>query len=88
MNKPVTKTESELVERINKSFVEADITKRWSEGIEHHPKAKELAREIGSIDWLFGGDSFSFEFGGDGDNGEQLTYLLDILFDLRDAEAK
>jgi len=88
MNKPITETESKLVKRIEKANVETDITKRWSEGTEHHPEAEKLAREIGSIDWIFGDDSFCFKFGGDGDNGEMLAYLLDILFELRDAESK
>ena len=43
-------------------------------------------REIAALDWLYCSDSFGFKFGGDGDNGEHLIYLLDILFDLQDAE--
>jgi hypothetical protein len=88
MNQPITKTEKEISERIVKTNVETDITKRWENGTPHHPEAERLARETAAIDWLFGGDNFCFKFGGDGDNGETLAYLLDVLFDLKDAEAQ
>lgn len=61
--------------------VETNITKRWEDGTPHHPKSEEIARSIGEIDFEHGGDFFCFKFGGDGDNGEHLTYLLDIHFE-------
>ena len=61
--------------------VEYDINKRWENGIPHHPLAKSLARKLGELDWEFQSDSLCLKFGGDGDNGEALTYLLDIHFD-------
>ncbi len=88
MTNPTTKLEKDLLERTQKANIETDINKRWEQGIDHHPEAEKLAREIAAIDWVFGDDSFCFKFGGDGDNGEQLCYLLNILFDLRDAEAQ
>jgi hypothetical protein len=66
--------------------VETDINKRWEEGMDHHPKAEELARAIGDLDLKYGGDYFCFKFGGDGDNGEHLTYLLDIYFEEKEKE--
>jgi len=58
---------------------------RWEQGIEHHPKSKELARFIGDLDYEYG-DYFCFKFGGDGDNGEQLMYLMDVYFENKDNE--
>jgi hypothetical protein len=56
---------------------------RWEKGLPHHPKAKDLAREIAKIDFD-NGDYFCFKFGGDGDNGEHLTYLLDCYFECKE----
>lgn len=56
---------------------------RWEKGLDHHPKAEEMAREIAEIDYN-NGDYFCFKFGGDGDNGEHLTYLLDCYFECKD----
>lgn len=87
MAKPVTKLEQELERRVGSVSISTDINYRWEHGIDHHPEAEKLAREIAAIDWLYGHDSLGLKFGGDGDNGENLAYLLDILFDLRDAES-
>lgn len=67
------------------SKVERDINKRWEEGIDHHPKAYEIAKAIGELDYKLGGDYFCFKFGGDGDNGEHLAYLLSIYFESLEA---
>lgn len=88
MKNPITQTEKDILERIEKMGIDTDITKRWEQGIDHHPEAKKLAKEIAAIDWMFGDDGFGFKFGGDGDNGDELIYLLNILFDLKDAEAR
>lgn len=66
-------------------MVERDITKRWEAGIPHHTKSIELAESISYIDYYYGGDSFVFKFGGDGDNGETLMYLMDIYFECLDS---
>jgi hypothetical protein len=84
--KPTTKFENELEKKLLSLNIETDITKRWENGIEHHPKSVQLAKEIATIDWLYGNDSLCFKFGGDGDNGEHLIYLLDILFDFQDKQ--
>lgn len=83
----VLKSQKELQERLKIFGIETNIAKRWEEGWEHREDAEILARELGDLDWLFADDSFCFKFGGDGDNGETLIYLLDILLELREKEA-
>lgn len=61
--------------------VNYDIDSRWENGVDHHPKSEEMARKLGKIDLHFNNDQFCFKFGGDGDNGETLMYLLDIYFE-------
>jgi len=61
--------------------VEYDIDKRSDCDIDHHPKSVELFNRIRDIDERFNDDSFDWRSGGDGDNGEELMYLLDIIFD-------
>jgi hypothetical protein len=65
--------------------VEFDITKRWEEGTDHHPKSEEIYKALDYLDFNFGGDFFCFTAGGDGDNGEHIMYLLDIYFECLDA---
>ena len=57
---------------------------RWEAGIPHDPRSEELYKELADLDWKYGGDSFCFKSGGDGDNGEQLMYLLDMYFEKKD----
>lgn len=65
------------------SGVITNITERWENGVEHHPEAIKIARAIGELDFKYGNDALSLNFGGDGDNGEHLTYLLSIYFELK-----
>jgi len=65
-------------------MIETDINKRWEEGFEHHKKSKELMRVLKDLDFKYGNDFFCFKYGGDGDNGEHLMYLLDIYFEIKD----
>jgi len=67
-------------------MIETDITKRWENGIDHHPDSEKLYGEIAHLDFKYGGDRFCFKTGGDGDNGEHLMYLLDIYFERKDEE--
>ena len=64
--------------------METNITKRWEKGIDHHNKSIEIYRALEYMDFIFGGDFFSFKSGGDGDNGEHLMYLLDLYFESKD----
>lgn len=68
--------------------VEYDINKRWETGADHHPRSETLYRRIAAADYEHNGDSFCFKSGGDGDNGEELMYLLDILFEEDDVRAQ
>ena len=64
--------------------IEADIRKRWQNGIDHHPRAKKIFNAIRASDWAFGGDHFCWKSGGDGDNGEILKYALSVWCELED----
>jgi len=66
-------------------MVERDINKRWELGIEHHPESVKIFNALDHIDFKYGGDFFYWKSGGDGDNGEQLMYELDIYFECLDA---
>lgn len=61
--------------------VEYDIGKRWEQGIDHHPKSQALMAKIADVDFIFNDDHFCWKIGGDGDNGEALMFLLDVIFD-------
>ena len=76
----------ELYEKITRSEVILDITERWVTGIEHHKKSEELARLIDAVDMLCLDNYFCLKFGGDGDNGEFLLYILDIILELESEE--
>lgn len=71
-----------------RKIVEKNINKRGELEIEHHPKSIELFKNIAYIDSKYGGNSFSWKSGGDGDNGEMLMYALDIYFECLDAKVK
>jgi hypothetical protein len=60
------------------------IVQRWEEGVPHDPRSIKIANGIAEIDFNECSDSFGFKFGGDGDNGETLMYLLDVYFERED----
>lgn len=60
---------------------------RWEQGIPHDPRSEKIARGIAKID-RENGDELDLRFGGDGDNGETLMYLLDCYFAEMDKENK
>lgn len=64
--------------------IEADVAKRWENGIEHHPEAERIFKLIKESDWAFGNDYFCWKDGGDGDNGECLKFTLSVLLELRE----
>lgn len=74
----------ELWNKCEEYGIEADINKRWENGIEHHPEAEKIFNLIKQADWVFGEDYFCWKNGGDGDNGETLMYSLSVLLELRD----
>lgn len=58
------------------------IDERWQEsGYEHDSRSIELAYSIRDLDTE---DQMDLKFGGDGDNGEILLYLLDMHFERED----
>lgn len=78
----------DLAERLKKHpEIEIDLNVRWEQGIDHHKSSEKMFKLIETADWLFGGDYFCWKSGGDGDNGESLMYLMDVIFELEDAES-
>lgn len=67
------------------STVETDLTMRWEQKIPHHPHSMALFNILRTVDEKYGGDTFDWRCGGDGDNGETLMYELDIYFELLEA---
>jgi hypothetical protein len=65
-------------------MIETNITKRWENGINHHPKSIELMEALMKIDYDLCDDFFCWKMGGAGDNGEFLMYELDIYFESKD----
>lgn len=63
---------------------ETNLTKRWEDGTPHHPESLVLYKRIEAANFKLCGDYFRFKSGGDGDNGETLMYLLDMIFEARD----
>ena len=57
---------------------------RWEQGINHDPRSVALYKSIADIDYNIGDDVFGWKAGGDGDNGEELMYLLDVHFERED----
>lgn len=60
------------------------IDERWEQGIPHDKRSVALYEEIARIDAEYGDDSFQWQAGGDGDNGENLMYILDVYFEETD----
>lgn len=61
------------------------ITERWEQGIPHDIRSQKIFNGIAELDFIHGSDFFRFKSGGDGDNGEHLMYLLDMYFEIQDA---
>jgi hypothetical protein len=61
--------------------VSNDVNQRWEKGTPHHPKSLALVKAIQHLDQRYCDGMFDLQTGGDGDNGESLLYLLDILFE-------
>lgn len=72
-----------LRNQCKKLGIEADVNKRWEQGIEHHPEAVRIYELLKDSDWAFGNDYFCWKSGGDGDNGETLMYALSVMIELR-----
>jgi hypothetical protein len=57
------------------------VEQRWEQGLPHNKHSTALARKLADIDNRLGNGQLDLKFGGDGDNGEHLLYLLDIYFE-------
>jgi len=86
VNQPVIQSHIEMAARLQKSGIDYDLSARWERGQERSAEAENMAREIADLDWLLYGDSLGLDFGGDGDSGEFLIDLINILFELRKSE--
>lgn len=62
------------------------VSERWEQGISHDPRSIKIAKGIAAVDFEQCSDSFDWTFGGDGDNGETLLYLLDVYFEREDSK--
>ena len=69
-------------------MIETDIGKRWETGIPHNPKSVQLMAEIQYVDFKYNNDYFCWKIGGDGDNGEALMYVLDLIFEAKEKKVK
>jgi len=82
-----TKERIEYMNKMQNEYPKVDGVEygdRWSLGMDHHPKSKELYKKIEKIDFVWFDDHFCWKSGGDGDTGETLMYALDIIFDEKD----
>lgn len=75
-----------LKARCKKFGIITDVNYRWEKGISHHPKSETMMKLIMEADMEFADDYFCWKVGGDGDNGESMMYLLDIIYELEDKE--
>jgi len=73
-------------QKITYDGINTDGESRWENGVDHHPDAVELMRHLRFLDNI-NGDYFDWRTGGDGDNGEELLYHLDMFFEMKDKRA-
>ncbi len=57
------------------------VKERGEQAVLHDSRSIKIAHEMARIDVRYGDDTLDLKFGGDGDNGEHLMYLLDIYFE-------
>lgn len=57
---------TDLLQKCRDLGIETDITKRWEEGVPHHPRSVEVMEALAELDFYLGGDFFGFKMGGDG----------------------
>lgn len=69
--------------KLDYTGIETNIEKRWERGMDHHPKSIEFAKHVHAVEMMSKND-FYLDFGGDGDNGETVLFLLDIFFEAQE----
>lgn len=57
---------------------------RWEDGIPHHPMSKRIVEFMADHDFNDYDDYFNIKIGGDGDNGENMMFLMDAFFEMLD----
>jgi hypothetical protein len=77
-----------ILQEYKKYKIEMNAENRWEKATKHHPKSEELMRHVMEIDYKHNDDYFGFKIGGDGDNGEQLMYLMDAYFEMKEKKDK
>jgi hypothetical protein len=65
-----------------------DIGERWEKGIPHKPEVDKLVHLISKMDWAMNSGALDIKMGGDGDNGEDIMFILDELIDQGKLEIK
>jgi len=72
-----------MSKKLDYTGVETDVNTRWEEGMDHHPMSMEFRNHIREMEKKHKSD-FYLDFGGDGDNGETILFLLDVFFEAKD----
>jgi len=57
---------------------------RWENGISHHPMSERVVKFMAEYDFRDCNDSMDINIGGDGDNGEEMMFLMDAFFEMLD----
>ena len=70
-----------IKQKCKKLGIETDTEKRWEKGNAHNAKSDKVGELIRELD-----TEGMYKFGGDGDNGENFLYFLDIFFELEDRQ--
>jgi len=76
-------SKKKLLSKLPFDLVETNISVRWEQGVEHHPKSEEIMDAMCYIDAL-NKYALDIDRGGDGDNGETIMFLLDVYFEALD----
>lgn len=57
-------------------------SERWELGLPHHPKSIAIKNMVDNLQRV---ENYGIQFGGDGDDGEVLLYILDAFFEYEDS---
>ena len=64
------------------------VGERWENGMPHDPRSVAIFKGIARVDAEQCSNSFDWRYGGDGDNGEELMFALDVHFADADAQTE
>lgn len=57
---------------------------RWEKGIPHHPMSERIIKFMSNVDSEEYDLYLDIKYGGDGDIGEYMMYILDDFFEMQD----